>query len=64
MSKGGGLKGGGALEAVNQIYDQFPAFTDIFDEETFYIFAFCFTAATIFVAFIASRFITIKPYSD
>jgi len=64
MSKSPVVKGGGALEAVNQIYDQFPAFTDIFDEETFYIFAFCFTCATILVAFIASRFITIKPSSD
>ena len=53
--------GGGALDAINHIYEQFPAFTDIFDEETFYIFAFVFTCTTILAAFIASRFITIKP---
>ncbi len=49
-----------AIQAVNNIYDQFPAFTDIFDEETFYIFAACLTIVAIILAVVASRFITIK----
>jgi large subunit ribosomal protein L53 len=53
--------GGGALDAINHIYEQFPAFTDVFDEETFYLFAFAFTCTTVLLAVIASRFITIKP---
>ena len=48
------------LKLVNKVYDQFPAFTDIFDEETWYIFAFMFTGITIVVAIIASRYITLK----
>jgi len=52
--------GGGAVAAIDHIYSQFPAFTDIFDEETFYVFAFCFTCITILAAVIASRFIKIK----
>ena len=48
------------LKLVNKVHDQFPAFTDIFDEETWYIFAFMFTAITIVVAIIASRYITLK----
>lgn len=49
------------LSIVNKIYDSFPAFTDIFDEELWYIFAACFTLSTIMVAFVASRFITLRP---
>jgi len=64
MAKHSGMKGGGALEAVNHLYEQFPAFTDVFDEETFYIFAFCFACTVVLAACIASRFITIKPCCD
>jgi len=53
-------RGGGAVEAIDHLYSQFPAFTDIFDEESFYLFAFCFTCVTILVAVIASRYIKIK----
>jgi len=49
-----------ALEAINDIYNSFPAFTDVFDEETFYIFAAFFVLLTIFIAFLLSRFITLK----
>ncbi|KAF2350835.1 hypothetical protein FHG87_018405 [Trinorchestia longiramus] len=42
------------LKLVNKVYDQIPAFTDVFDEETFYIFAFFFTVATILGAVVAS----------
>ncbi|XP_050298187.1 uncharacterized protein LOC126737363 [Anthonomus grandis grandis] len=48
------------VEIVHSIYEQIPAFTDIFDEETFYIFVACFVCSTIVVVFILSRFITIK----
>ncbi|XP_067628727.1 uncharacterized protein [Eurosta solidaginis] len=51
----------GTLAVIEKIYEDLPAFTDIFDEETFYMFAFCFVCATILVAFILSRFITLKP---
>jgi len=49
-----------ALQAVHNIYNTFPSFTDIFDEESWYIFAFCLTTAAIIVAFVASRFIVLK----
>jgi len=49
-----------AVQAINNIYGEFPAFTDIFDEETFYIFAACFTLCTLIAAVVASKFITIK----
>lgn len=51
----------GTLAVIEQIYNDIPAFHDIFTEESFYMFAFCFTIATIFVAFILSRFIRLKP---
>ncbi|XP_059618499.1 uncharacterized protein LOC132262988 [Phlebotomus argentipes] len=51
----------GHLEMIERVYNDFPAFSDIFTEETFYIFAFCFVLCTILVAFILSRFITLKP---
>lgn len=49
------------MSIVNKVYDSVPAFTDLFDEDTWYIFAACFTLATILVTFIASRYITLKP---
>lgn len=51
----------GNLDVIETIYREIPAFTDIFTEETFYIFAFWFTIGTILIAFILSRYITIKP---
>lgn len=49
-----------AMNVINKLYEQIPAFTDVFDEESFYAFAACFTVGTIVVAFVLSRFITIK----
>jgi hypothetical protein len=46
--------------ALNEAYSRLPAFTDIFDEEGFYLAFIGLTLVTIAVAFIASRFITIK----
>jgi len=48
------------LEAINNIYNEFPSFTDLFDEESFYVFAACFTLGTVLLAFVLSRFITLK----
>ncbi|XP_055902288.1 uncharacterized protein LOC129938642 [Eupeodes corollae] len=55
------VKPRGTLAVIEQIYHDIPAFTDVFTEESFYFFAFCFVCATIIVAFALSRFITIKP---
>lgn len=49
------------LRLIDILYSQVPAFTDVFDEETWYIFVICFVAGTFLVAFILSKFITIKP---
>lgn len=46
---------------VEHVYDNIPAFTDIFTEETFYIFAVTVVVSTIIVVMIISRFVTIKP---
>jgi hypothetical protein len=46
--------------ALNRAYSDLPSFTDIFDEEGFYLAFIGFTLVTIAAAFIASRFITIK----
>lgn len=52
---------GGHMEVIEKIYNDIPAFTDVFTEESFYVFVICFTLCTILVAFLLSRFITIKP---
>lgn len=55
------MKKGGHVDVIERIYNDLPAFTDIFTEESFYIFAFCFALTTFLVAFVLSRFVTIKP---
>lgn len=54
-------KKGGFLQLVEEFYSHIPAFTDVFSEDTFYMFVVIFVLSTIMVAFILSRFITIKP---
>lgn len=49
------------MKLIDTLYNQVPAFTDIFDEDTWYTFVGCFVVGTILVAFILSRFITLKP---
>lgn len=44
----------------NQAYNDLPAFTEVFDEESFYLAFIGLTIVTILTAFIASRFITLK----
>ncbi|XP_047513623.1 uncharacterized protein LOC125055274 [Pieris napi] len=51
----------GNLNVVEELYNQIPAFTDVFSEDTFYIFVVLFVMSTFLVAFILSRFVTIKP---
>lgn len=46
---------------IDNVYNNIPAFTDIFTEETFYMTAVGFVISTLVVVFILSRFITIKP---
>lgn len=49
-----------SVQLFTQIYNSVPHFTDVFDAETFHIFAFLFVIGTLLIAFILSRFITIK----
>ncbi|XP_034935203.1 uncharacterized protein [Chelonus insularis] len=49
------------MQLIDTLYNQLPAFTDVFDEESWYIFVACFVASTIVMAFILSKFITIRP---
>lgn len=51
----------GSVKMIEHLYSQVPAFTDLFDEETFYMCAMVFVAGTILLAYIGSRYITIKP---
>ena len=41
-----------------------PKFTDIFDEESFYIFAFCFTILCFILGFVLSRYIKINDVDE
>ncbi|XP_046383897.1 uncharacterized protein LOC124154304 [Ischnura elegans] len=49
------------MKIIDTLYNQVPAFTDVFDEDTWYIFVACFAASTIVIVFIISRFVTLKP---
>merc|ERR1711971_1424904 len=48
------------MEFVDKFYDQAPGFQDVFDEESFYMFAAVFTLVSCLAAFLASRYITLK----
>jgi len=45
---------------ITQLSERLPSFTDVFDEESFYIFVFFFVIATICVAIFLSRRIELK----
>ncbi|XP_044255247.1 uncharacterized protein LOC123005521 [Tribolium madens] len=49
------------LKLIDHVYNQIPAFTDIFTEETFYMTVVAIVISTIVVVFIVSRFVTLKP---
>lgn len=57
-------KKNGHMNVIESFYNQIPTFTDIFTEESFYVFVVCFVLGTIILAFILSRFITLKPYDE
>jgi len=59
-SKAKGHGGKAVMDFIDKFYDQTPGFQDVFDEETFYIFAGVVTLVAIIAAFAASRYITIK----
>jgi hypothetical protein len=54
--------GGGraVMEVIDKLYEQTPGFQDIFDEDSFYVFAAVFTLVTCLAGFAVSRYITIK----
>ena len=52
------------LNLFNTVYESIPAFVDVFDEETFYIFAFLVVLSSFLLAFIASRWIKLNPKFD
>ncbi|XP_037052479.1 uncharacterized protein LOC119086007 [Bradysia coprophila] len=54
-------KKGGHMDVIENLYNGLPSFTDVFTEESFYVFVVCFVLSTFLIAFILSRFITIKP---
>lgn len=58
---GRGTKKNYQLKLIEHVYNQIPAFTDVFTEETFYMTVVCFVISTIVIVFILSRYITIKP---
>ena len=49
------------MKMIENIYNQVPSFTDVFDEETFYIFVISFVVSTLLIVFIAAKYVTIKP---
>ena len=48
------------MEFVDKVYDTTPGFNDVFDEDTFYMFAASVTIFACLAAFVASRYIKIK----
>lgn len=48
-------KDGAEHKIVRKLSSYIPAFTDVFDEESFYIFAFCFVIAVIIGAVVVAR---------
>jgi len=52
---------GYSMKLIDTLYSHIPAFTDIFDEETWYIFVTFFVIVTITIVICVSRIVTIKP---
>jgi len=63
-SKPKGHAGRAVMGFIEKFYEQTPSFEDVFDEETFFVFAGVFTLVVILAAFVASRYITIKNKED
>lgn len=47
-------------EMIQRMSDYIPQFTDLFDEETFYIFAAFLLIGSLVAAFAASKYVSIK----
>ncbi len=50
-----GHSGRVVMRVFDKVYDRLPGFEDLFDEDSFYVFAACFTGLTCAAAFVASR---------
>ena len=48
------------MRAINDYVDELPGFQDMFDEDSFYIFAGVVTLLTCLATFMASRYIKLK----
>lgn len=46
---------------INNFYNSMPAFEDVFDEESWYLFVICLVIFTFIVVFILSKFIILRP---
>lgn len=53
-------KGKAHRELMKQVSGLIPKFEDVFDEETFYIFAIIIVVLSIIAAIVASRYITLR----
>ncbi|CAJ0941254.1 unnamed protein product, partial [Mesorhabditis belari] len=49
-----------ALEILHKLKEELPTFEEIFDEETFYVFAICFTIATIVLVIFFAKIVGVK----
>ena len=52
------------MKAVDKLYDQIPAFEDIFTETSFYIFAAVFTLLSLLLGYLSSKHIKIKDTGE
>lgn len=64
MAKGPAHKFDSSKQFMQKVHSMFPKFEDVFDEETFYICAIVVVIVTIIIAFILSRYITLKDPDD
>jgi large subunit ribosomal protein L53 len=49
-----------SVQLFSKLYGNVPAFVDVFDEESFYIFSAAILVVSIIVAIVLSRYVTIK----
>lgn len=49
-----------SVQLFTKLYGNIPSFVDVFDEETFYMFAGIVIIATVLLAVVLSRYITLK----
>lgn len=49
-----------ALNMIQYVSDSIPKFTDVFDEQSFYWFAFFFTIGTFLTAFFLAKVVGVK----